>query len=136
VAGKVDTWALMDAAGAVHHVEVSSSADEHRIDRWEHYAPSPSGADDGADLVGIDEDTNRDGQPDKWLTLSDGSIATAAFDENTDGTPDRRLTYRGGALVLIESDPDASGRFRSRTDVSAPASKDRDFGEVQAAGDR
>jgi hypothetical protein len=120
--GRVDAWALVDRDGEVHDVEVSSSGDERRIDRWEHYAPPPTGA-DASVLVGVDEDGNRDGRPDKWLTLRDGAIATAAFDEDRDGTPDRRLTYQGGALVLIESDPDASGRFTTETRV-APG-KDR-----------
>jgi hypothetical protein len=39
------------------------------------------------------------------------------MDENKDGIPDRRLTYNGGTLVLIESAPDASGRFTKRVEV-------------------
>ena len=126
-AGKVDAWALLDASGNVQHIEVSSSGDEKHIDRWEHYDPSPPGSGRTGTLVGVDEDTDRDGKPYKWLTLVGGAIATAAFDENGDGTPDRRLTYRDGALVLIESDPDSAGRFASRADVqdpSGPAGKD------------
>jgi hypothetical protein len=121
--GKPDAWAVLDPAGKVRHVEVSSTGDEQHIDRWEHYDPSQPGPDQAGALVGVDEDTNRDGQPDKWLTLSAGAIATAAFDENGDGVPDRRLTYRDGALVLIESDPDAAGRFASRAEVEAPAGR-------------
>jgi hypothetical protein len=39
------------------------------------------------------------------------------MDENKDGIADRRLTYNGGTLVLIESTPDASGRFTKRVEV-------------------
>jgi hypothetical protein len=39
------------------------------------------------------------------------------MDENRDGAADRRLTYDGGALVLIESEPDAAGRFTRRVEV-------------------
>ena len=63
------------------------------------------------------QDTNGDGQPDKWETYENGALKTAAFDENGDGTPDRRLTYDGGALVSIESEPDASGAYTKRVPV-------------------
>jgi hypothetical protein len=53
----------------------------------------------------------------KWETFRDGALETVAFDEDGDGKPDRRLTYHGVALAVIESQPDASGRFAKRTEV-------------------
>jgi len=44
-------------------------------------------------------------------------MKTVSFDENGDGTPDRRLTYGKASLLLVESEPDASGRFRTRLAV-------------------
>jgi hypothetical protein len=107
--GKPDAWAYAGADGRVERIEVSSVADEKKIDRWEHYGT--------AGLTSADEDTNGDGKPDKWETYEGGIVKTAAFDENADGKPDRRLTYTEGALVLIESEPDASGTFTKRTAV-------------------
>jgi hypothetical protein len=101
--GKPDTWAYAGASGQIERVEVSSTADEKKIDRWERHV-------DGVMVEGSD-DTNGDGRPDKWETYKDGGIRTAAFDENKDGRPDRRFTYDGGRLVSIESEPDASGKY-------------------------
>src|SRR5262249_36891077 len=83
--GKADAWAYSGPGGTVERIEISSIADEHKIDRWEHY--------DAAGLTSAEEDTNGDGIPDKWETYQSGSLKTAAFDENGDGKPDRRLTY-------------------------------------------
>jgi hypothetical protein len=44
-------------------------------------------------------------------------VLTASFDENGDGKPDRRVTYEGGELVLIETDPDVTGRYTRKTVV-------------------
>ena len=107
--GKADAWAFAGPDGKVQRVEISSTADDKKIDRWEHY--------EGGVLVSAEEDTNGDGRADKWETYEGGAIKTAAMDENGDGRPDRTLTYAGGALVLIESDPDASGTFRKRVTV-------------------
>jgi len=107
--GTPDAWAYSGADGTVERIEISSVADETKLDRWERY--------DGAGLVSGEEDTNADGILDKWETFQGGALKTAAFDENGDGKPDRRITYEGGALVLIETEPDASGRFTKRIDV-------------------
>jgi len=114
--GKPDAWAFAGADGKVVRMEISSTGDEKKIDRWEHYDPSRSTAsgDISSALVSAEEDTDGDGRPDKWETYENGQIATVAFDESHRGTPDRRLTYRDGHLVLIESDPDTSGVYRSR----------------------
>ena len=106
--GKPDAWAY-GTPDRLERVEVSSTGDEKRIDRWEHYA---TGA-----LVSAEEDTNHDGVPDKWETYENGALRTAAFDENGDGKPDRRLTYAAGTLVSIETLPDAAGTYTRKTDV-------------------
>jgi hypothetical protein len=117
--GKVDAWAFARADGKVDRIEMSSTADERKIDRWEHYDPTKPGVGPNGEgaLVRSEEDTNADGKPDKWETYANGGIESVAFDENADGRPDRRLTYRGGDLVLVESEPDASGAFTKRVAV-------------------
>jgi antitoxin component YwqK of YwqJK toxin-antitoxin module len=107
--GRADAWAFPGPDGKVERVEISSTADEKKIDRWEFY--------DAGALARVEEDTNGDGRADKWETYESGAVKTAAMDENGDGRPDRRLTYAGGALVLIESEPDASGTFRKAVRV-------------------
>lgn len=107
--GRPDAWAFSGPDGKVQRVEISSTYDDTKIDRWEHY--------EGTVLARAEEDANGDGRPDKWETYEGGSVKTASMDENGDGRPDRRLTYAGGALVLIESDPDASGTYRKSVQV-------------------
>ena len=107
--GKPDAWAFAGPDGKLARVEVSSTSDEHKIDRWEFY--------DGTGLIRAEEDTNGDGRVDKWETYENGALKTAAMDENGDGIADRRLTYLAGSLVLIESAPDALGRFTKRVEV-------------------
>jgi len=117
--GKPDAWAYSGPDGTVDRVEISSTSDEHKIDRWEHYDSSraaPNGDGTGP-LVSAEEDTNRDGKPDKWETYENGAIKTVAFDENGSGKPGRRLTYEKGQLVLIESEPDPSGKYTKRVAV-------------------
>src|SRR5262249_17516910 len=87
---------------------ISSTGDEHEIDRWEYY--------EGGGLARAEEDTDGNGKVDRWETYENGALKTAAMDENGDGMPDRRLTYSGGGLVLIESAPDPWGRFTKRVD--------------------
>jgi hypothetical protein len=115
--GTPDAWASPRADNTIDRVEISSSGDEHKIDRWEYYDPSKATADGQGALVRAEEDTNGDGKPDKWEGYEAGALVTVAFDEDHDGTPDRRFTYRGGALVLIESQPQPSGQFALRTAV-------------------
>jgi hypothetical protein len=107
--GHADAWAFSGPDGKVARVEISSTADEKKIDRWEFY--------EAGVLVRVEEDTNGDGRADKWETYESGAVKTAAMDQDGDGRPDRRLTYAGGALVLIESDPDASGTYRKAVQV-------------------
>ena len=116
---KPDAWAYSSASGRIDRIEVSSTGDPAHIDRWEFY--DPVGAEVGVDGTGamlrVEEDTNRDGRPDKWERYADGLVQVAEFDENGDGRPDRRLTYRDAELALIEAAPDQTGRY---TRVVAP----------------
>jgi antitoxin component YwqK of YwqJK toxin-antitoxin module len=107
--GKADAWAFSDHDGKVARIEISSTADEHRIDRWEFY--------ENGQLARVEADSKGDGRVDRWETYEKGSLKTAAIDENGDGRPDRRLTYDAGVLVAIESEPDAAGRFTKRVEV-------------------
>jgi hypothetical protein len=106
--GKPDAWGYSGPDGKLLRVEISSTADEKKIDRWEYY--------DATGLVRAEEDTHGKGR-DKWETYKGGALQTASMDEDGDGRPDRRLTYADGHLVLIESDPDASGSFRKSVPV-------------------
>jgi hypothetical protein len=115
--GEADAWAFAGPDKTVQKIEISSTHDEHRIDRWEYYDASGVGSDGQGGLIRAEQDTDGDGKPDRWETYDRGALQTVAFDENRDGMADRRLTYRGAALALIESQPDASGRFTIETVV-------------------
>ena len=107
--GKPDAWAYSGADGRVERIEISTIADEKKIDRWERY--------DTVGLVAAGEDRDGDGVVDKWETFERGVLKRAAFDETGDGKPDRRMTYEAGALVLIETELDADGRYTKRVVV-------------------
>ena len=107
--GKPDAWGFSGPDGRIARVEVSSTGDEQKIDRWEYYADTV--------LLRVELDTNEDGRVDKWEGYENGAIKTAEFDEDGDGRRDRRLTYNGAALELIESEPDAAGKYTKRVVV-------------------
>ncbi len=107
--GKADAWGYAGPDGGIARIEISSTGDEKKIDRWEYLS--------GGVLVRAEEDSNGDGRVDKWETYENGALKTVEFDEDGDGRRDRRLTYNGGVLVLIESEPDASGRYMKRVEV-------------------
>ena len=115
--GKPDAWVFSGADGKVRRIEISSTGDSSRIDRWEYYDAAQSGPDGRGALVRAEEDTNHDGRPDKWETYEHGILKTVAFDENGSGRPNRRLIYASSARVVIESDPDGSGRFAEHAEV-------------------
>ena len=117
--GKPDAWAYAGPDGKVARIEISSTGDEKKIDRWEYYDPALAGTDPNTPgaLVRAVEDTNGDGKPDKWETYEHGTIKTVEFDENGDAKLDRRLTYNDGTLVLIESAPDPLGNYTKRVAV-------------------
>jgi hypothetical protein len=112
-----DAWAYPGAGGALHRIEISSTADEKRIDRWEYYEAFRAGPDGRGALVRAAEDTTGDGRADRWETYEDGAIRTVAFDENGDGRPDRRVTYLPGGGVVIQSHPNATGQFATRVEA-------------------
>lgn len=116
--GRPDAWAYAAADGRIARIEVSSTGDESRIDRWEYYDTAAAPAPDGAGpLQRVEEDGNHDGRVDKWEHYIDGALKTAAFDEDGDGRPDRRLTYDAAVLVRIETAPDGSGSYTKSTAV-------------------
>ncbi len=115
--GKPDAWAFAGQDGRIVRIEISSAKDETKVDRWERYEPKGAGPEDVGALLAADEDTNHDGQRDKWETYEGGALKTAAFDEDHDGRPDRRLTYAAGTLSLIESQPDPSGTYTKQVRV-------------------
>lgn len=108
--GKPDAWGFPGPDAKIARVEISSTGDEQKIDRWEYQ-------DEAGVLLRAEVDTNDDGRVDRWEAYEAGAIRTAEFDEDGDGKRDRRLTYNSGALELIESEPDASGRYKKRVVV-------------------
>lgn len=115
--GKPDAWAFASADGKVRRIEISSTGDANRIDRWEYYDSANGDPAGHGALVRAEEDTDNDARPDKWETYTGGAIETVAFDENGDGVPDRRLRYRGSEVVAIESladRVDGAGRLSRR----------------------
>jgi hypothetical protein len=115
--GIADAWVPAHRDGSIERIEISSTADERHIDRWEYYDVSKKGPDGKEALIRVEEDTKGDGKPHKWETYRDGALEIVAFDQDGDGIPDLRLTYSASALSLIESHPDGSGRFSVRTVV-------------------
>ena len=110
-----DAWAYSAPNGRVERVEISSKADDTRIDRWEYYdVEGPARPDGFGRLLRAEEDSNGDGKPDRWETYEDQELRTVEFDENGDGIRDRRLTYKDSQVVLVETEPDASGHYTKK----------------------
>jgi hypothetical protein len=59
------------------------------------------------------EDTNRDGRPDRWLTVDErGVTLSIATDRNRDGRPDKNEHLVGGLRpVRVDYDEDFDGRY-------------------------
>ena len=93
-----------DAEGNVVRVEIATKRDGH-VSRVEHYQ--------GDQQVSAEEDTDGDGQFDKWETYGAGRLASVAFDSRRRGKPDRRLTYATDGGVKIEVDPTGTGSWTS-----------------------
>lgn len=115
--GKPDAWVYSGTDGKVRRIEISSTGDPSRIDRWEYYDATQSGPDGHGALVRAEEDTNHDGKPDKWETYERGILKSVAFDEDGNGRPDRRLIYSSNARVVVESGLDASGQVGEHAEV-------------------
>jgi hypothetical protein len=116
--GRPDAWISHPGADPIQRIEISSTGDEHKIDRWEYYDSSKAGPNGNGVLVRVEEDSVGDGRPHKWETYRDGALESVAFDEDGDGRPDRRLVYQNATLSVIESHPDADGRFTVRQRVT------------------
>jgi hypothetical protein len=110
--GKPNAVATMDADGNLQQIEYFETSDvthEREVSRRETYQ--------GTKLLKGEEDSDGDGLMDRWETFVDGVLTTVEFDEIKpyDGKPDRRITYSAaGAMVLIETDPDGQGGYRTK----------------------
>jgi hypothetical protein len=112
---KPDAWAYSTSQNRIERIEVSSTSDERRVDRWEYYdTAAATGPDGTGPLLRVETDMNHDGARDKWERYQDGVVKTVEFDENHDGKPDRRLTYDAGELVAVETGPDGAGGYLKR----------------------
>jgi len=109
--GKEDAWSYPGADGSVERVEISTKRDG-RVTRVERYLKSV--------LVSAEEDTDGDGQMDKWETYDGQRLASVAFDTLHRGSPDRRLLYHADGTVAFEVDRNGDGHF-----VATPASDGR-----------
>lgn len=127
--GRVDRWEYFDAQASLVQVGTSSLNDgiedvwispptangESQVARSRHRDRAIDRREvlrEGA-LVRAEEDTNADGQPDKWDIYEGGILREARFDTTLSrGRADRRLVYDGrGQLTVIEQDDDGDGRF-------------------------
>jgi len=115
--GIADAWVSAHREGPLERVEISSTADERRIDRWEYYDVSRPGRDRDRVLVRVEVDTVGDGKPHRWESYRDGALETVAFDEDGDGIPDRRLTYGPSGLARIETRAGGKDQFSARVDL-------------------
>lgn len=104
-----DTWAYMGPDGQVERIEYIdlTESGERLVTLREFY--------DNGQIVRAEEDANADGHVDTWQVYENDRVKTSEYDDGTDEKPDRRLTYNAaGQLVLIESAPDAQGRYTKR----------------------
>ena len=112
--GVMDSQAFYTPEGAVERIEISTTRDA-TFDRVEFY-------EQGA-LVRSQEDTNRDGRPDKWDEYSPHpnhaagepayAISSTAFDDAKTGKPNRRFVYGPtGNVARVEVDREGNGVWR------------------------
>ena len=114
--GTPDSWAYSRSDGTLERIDISSSADESKIDRREFYKPTRPEA--PLELERAEEDTNGDGRVDKWEEYDDiGQVRSVSWASPGRTTPDRRVTWRDGVIVLVESNPDATGAFTNKLDL-------------------
>jgi hypothetical protein len=81
---KPDAWVYSTPDGKIARIEVSSTADERHIDRWEFY--DASGA-----MTRVEFDENGDGRPDRRLTYRDGELIAIEDAPDASGTYTRRV---------------------------------------------
>lgn len=106
--GVMDRQAFYEPQGTLARLAISTRRDG-TFDRVEFYQNGV--------LLRSQEDTNRDGRPDKWDTYraltnaapgeSPYAITSTAFDESGSGRPERRFVYGpNGSIARVEVGPD------------------------------
>jgi hypothetical protein len=80
---KPDAWAFTGADGQTERIEVSSTADEKKIDRWERY--------ENGVLVSAEFDENGDGRPDRRLTYRGGALVSIETEPDATGKYTRTI---------------------------------------------
>jgi len=83
---KPDTWAFSSADGRLERMEVSSTADEAKIDRWERYENDV--------LVTAEFDENGDGRPDRRLTYRGTELASIETEPDASGKYMRKVEMK------------------------------------------
>ena len=84
--GRVDSWAFSGPDGKIARIEISSTGDEHKIDRWELY--------EAGELASVAMDESGDGKPDRKLTYSNGALAMIESDPDPAGIFRKRVTVK------------------------------------------
>jgi hypothetical protein len=100
--GIEDAWSYAGSDGNVVRIDVSTRRDG-RVTRVERY--------EGEQQSSAEEDTDGDGQMDKWETFDAGRLVSIAFDSAHKGRPDRRLVYNADGSVKVEVDPTGAGAW-------------------------
>jgi hypothetical protein len=94
--GKEDAWAYLKPDGSISRIELSSHRNG-KINRTEYF--------EKGQIVRASEDTDDDGQIDKWEEYIAGRMTSVAFDTTHRGTPDRRLVYGADGRPVTEGKP-------------------------------
>jgi len=81
-----DTWAYSAADGRIARMEVSSTADEKKIDRWERYENDV--------LVSVEFDENGDGRPDRRLTYRGTELASIETEPDASGQYTKKVDVK------------------------------------------
>jgi hypothetical protein len=76
-ADKPDAWAFSTPDGKIERMDVSSTADEKKIDRWERYENDV--------LVSVEFDENGDGRPDRRLTYRGAAVVSIETEPDAAG---------------------------------------------------
>jgi hypothetical protein len=113
--GKEDAWSYTGPDGSIVRIDVSTRRDG-KANRTEHYKNDI--------LVSAEEDSDEDGQIDKWETYDGERLAMVAFDTMHRGKPDRRLIYGPNGSARLEIDRTGDGNFVAVNDA-APARRGR-----------
>ena len=127
--GRIDRWEYFDERAGLLMVG-SSSGDDGIEDTWTWVAPVDGESRvwrsrrrdrffdrreyyKAAELTRAEEDTDGDGEIDRWDRYENNVLREAAFDTTLDrGKPNRRLLYDvDGQFVALEADADLDGRF-------------------------